>query len=374
MFFSVVLFLVILMFVVSCGQKGTKWQGTIEEEDGITIVRNPKEPIYSEDVFQLEEDLAITSPEDEELMFQNLNYLVVDDEENIYVTDSKAGHVLVFNKSGEFVRKIGRRGQGPGEMIFPLEVQILGKKELFVNDTGQVKAHFFTLDGEFLRQVSTSKMPAFRLPKADSAGNIVASYAIAGEPIKSVLNKFDSELNPICEFASSVFVSQPPVFQYFEMSRRTTYAWNVSRNDEIIWGNFNKYEIFICDPDGNCTKKIVKEDDGVPITKEEEKKLIKEWFGDRPVPPSMTLKFPDHYPTFIFLTCDEEGRIYVHTYEKTEDDEETYLDIFDSEGKYIVRTSTKLWPQIWKNGMMYCVDEDEDGYEVVKRYRVKWAI
>ena len=369
---SIIIFLSVLIILVSCGKQKAKWEGTVEEEDGITVVRNPKEPIYSEEMFQLEEDLAVTSPEDPNLIFQNLNYLVVDDAENIYVSDSKAGHILVFDKSGEFVRKIGKRGQGPGEMIYPLEIQILGKKELFINDNGQAKAHIFTLDGNFLRQMTTSQITAFRLPKADSVGNIVVGQAIPVKPLKAVLKKFDSELNLISEIVSSNTITQPPVYDFFEMSRQTTFVWNVSENDEIIWGNFNKYEISVCDPDGNCIRKIFKKHDGVPITKEEEKKLIKEYFGNRPVPPSITLKFPDKYPPFIYLTCDEEGRIFALSYVKTDDDEQRYLDIFDSEGKYIVRTKTKSFPQIWKNGMMYCVGEDEDGFEVIKRYKVNW--
>ncbi len=369
-----ILFLAVFILFASCIGQKAKWGGTIEEEDGITVVRNPKDPIYAEDVFQLEEDLAITTPDDEDIAFQNLNYLVVDDTENIYVSDSKAGHILVFNKSGEFVRKIGKRGQGPGEMIFPLEIQILGQKELFVNDTGQAKVHFFTLDGDFLKQMTTRQLPAFRLPKADSVGNIVVGYIIPGEPIKAVLKKIDSELDPLCEIVSSDFITQPPVVDFFEMRWRTNYVWNVSRNDEIVWGNFNKYEIFVCDPDGKCRRRIVKEYDGITITKEEEKKLIQEYFGNNRVPPSMTLKFRDHYPPFIYLTCDEEGRIFALSYATTDEDEKRYLDVFDSEGKYIARTKIKSFPQFWKNGMMYCVDDNEEGFEVIKRYRVKWAI
>ena len=374
MLFSVVLCLVILMFVVSCGQKGTKWHGTIEEENGIAVVKNPKEPIYEEDVLQLGEDLVITSPEDEELMFQSLTFLFVDDAENIYVSDSKAGHILVFDKNGEFLRKIGRRGQGPGEMMYPFEIQILGEKELFVNDTGQAKAHYFTLEGEFLRQVTTSQMPMFRRPKADSTGNIVVGHVIAGEQVNTVLKKFDKELNPICELTSNVTISQPPVFDYFELRRSTNYVWNVLSTDEIIWGNMKKYEIHVCNSEGKCEKKIIKDHDTVAITGSEKKKLIKNMFGDNPVPSSMTLKFPDSYPPFIRFTCDEEGRIFVQRYDNSLDKDRINYDIFDAEGKYIAKTTLNYRPQIWKNNMMYCVEEDEEGFQIIKRYRVNWAI
>lgn len=372
--FLVVLFLTILIPSVCFGQQKAKWRGTVEEEDGIKIIRNPKKPIYTKNVLQLEEDLVIMSPDDEELMFQTLTFLAVDDEENIYVSDSKAGHILVFDNNGDFVRKIGKRGQGPGEMIYPFEVLILAQKELMVNDIRQAKVHFFTLDGEFIKQMTTSKMPAFRRPKADSKGNIVVGYAITGEPIMAVLKKFDSELKPQFELASLVTVTQPPVIEYFEIRRTTNLVWNITKDDEIIWGDFKKYEIHVCNPEGECIRKIIKEYDGMVITKEEEEKLIKDWIGDRPVPDSITLKFPKCYPPFIRFTCDEEGRIFVQTYEKTEDEEKDYYDVFDSEGKYIARITFRFRPQIWKNKMMYCVEEDEEGFQVIKRYKVNWTI
>jgi len=44
-------------------------------------------------------------------------------------------------------------------------------------------------------------------------------------------------------------------------------------------------------------------------------------------------------------------------------------DVFDSNGKYIVRISLKYRPQAWKNNRLYTIEEDEEGYQVVKRYK-----
>ena len=356
---------------VSMGKQLETWKGKIEQKDGLQIIKNPKDPAYPENTLKLEEDLAIASP-DNDLRFQRLNYLAVDDAENIYVSDSYAGHILVFNKNGEFVRKIGQKGRGPGEMMFPLEIQILANNELLVNDTGQTRAHIFNLDGAFVRQMTTSQLPGFRLPKADSAGNIVVGLAIPGEPFQAVLRKFDSELNPICDIASLDLITRPPVIAFFEMRWRTNLVWNVSKDDQIIWGNFNKYEIFVCDPDGKCIRKIFKEHDGVPITKEKKEKMIKGYFGNRGVPSSVKLKFPDTYPPFVYLTSDEEGRIFALSYATIDEDGTRYLDVFNSEGEYIAQTQTRSFPQAWKNNRMYSVDDDEEGLAVIKRYRVKF--
>ncbi len=368
------LFFVVFFFLIFCGQPKAEWKGTIEEVDGVTIVKNPKEPIYGEDVFSLEEELTIENEEGEEgFMFQNILNLVVDEEENIYVCDTKAAHIIVFNKNGDFLRTIGKKGQGPGEMSYPIDIHIFPQRKLMVNDMSQLRIHFFSLNGEYLRGFSTSQLGAFRWPKVDSHGNMVAVFLIFGDEIRNVLKKFTSDLSPVFTITTKPFVSMPPTVEYFEMRRMTNLVWDITVEDDIIWGVTAKYEIFVHNTEGNLIKKIVREYDGIKITKKEKEKLIKYSFGNRGVPPDTTMKFPNSYPPLYRFTCDEKGRIFVQTYEKTEDGERDYYDVFDSEGKYIARISLKSRPLVWKNNKLFTIEKDEDGFQFVKRYNVRWS-
>jgi len=375
-FFIVVFFIAASMLLVSCGQQKPKWKGTVEEQDGVIIVKNPAQPIYSNDVFGLEEDLTIENvEEDEGFMFQDIMHLAVDEEENIYASDSKAAFIKVFDKSGNYLRTIGKKGQGPGEFLYPFQILIMPQGELMVNDIYQLRIHFFSLEGKFLRQFSSSTMTLFMRPRVDSEGHIIAGHLNIGDEIESVLKKLDSDLNPVLTLATRPDVSKPPaIIEYFENWRSTSLVWDVATEDNIVWGVFNKYEIFVNNPEGKLIRKIIREYDGIAITKNEEKKLIKDFFGNFPVPPQWNLKFPKVYPSFIRFTCDEEGRIFVQTYEKTGDEEEYYYDVFDSEGKYIVRTSLKYRPQVWKNKKLYMIEENEEGFQVIKRYKVNWDL
>ena len=375
-FFVVVFFIAASMLLVSCGQQKAKWKGTIEEQDGVIIVKNPAEPIYSNDVFRLEENLTIDNVEgDEEFTFQDIMHLAVDDDENIYASDSKAAFIKVFDKSGNYLRTIGKKGQGPGEFLYPFQILIMPQGELMVNDMYQLRVHFFSLDGKFLRQFSSSTMTLFMRPRVDSEGHIIAGHLNIGDEIESVLKKLDSDLNPVLTLATRPVVSKPPaIIEYFENWRSTSLVWDVATEDNIVWGVFNKYEIFVNNPEGKLIRKIIREYDGIAITKNEEEKLIKDFFGNFPVPPQWNLKFPKVYPSFMRFTCDEEGRIFVQTYEKTEDEEEYYYDVFDSEGKYIVRTSLKYRPQVWKNKKLYMIEENKEGFQIVKRYKVTWDL
>jgi len=77
---------VTIILLNACGQQEKRWKGTIEEIDNVIVVKNPKEPMYGENVFSLEEELAIGGSEgSEEYMLSIINSIAVDDEENIYV-------------------------------------------------------------------------------------------------------------------------------------------------------------------------------------------------------------------------------------------------------------------------------------------------
>lgn len=95
---SIVLFLSALIILVSCQKQSAEWKGTIGEVDGVTVVKNPKEPMYGEDVFNLEEELSIGEAEGrEEYMFSSIRSMVVDEAGRIYVLDRKEPHVKVFD-------------------------------------------------------------------------------------------------------------------------------------------------------------------------------------------------------------------------------------------------------------------------------------
>jgi len=88
----------------------TPFQSIVAVEDGVTVVNNPKDPIYRNNVFFIEEELSIErkSAEPEEEMFQNIVSLVIDDAGNIYILDKKAANIKIFNKDGNFLKIIGQ--------------------------------------------------------------------------------------------------------------------------------------------------------------------------------------------------------------------------------------------------------------------------
>ena len=365
---AIILFLSLFIVFVSCGRQDVEWKGTIEVVDGVTIVRNPKEPMYGQEVFDLEEELTIGEVEgQEEYMFSYPNSIAVDDEENIYVLDVKEGHIKVFDKKGVYQRTIGRRGQGPGELQGPLGIQITAENELFVNNLLSSRILYFSQQGDFLREDHLTGLPRSRLTM-DSSGNFICSYPEWTQPFKVVLEKYDSEQ----EMLFSIIEIEPDVSKgYLPLVKGILF--NVTKEDDIVWAITDKYEIMINDPEGELAQKIVKPYDPIEISEEEKQNFLKQ--------PSLSAgkEIPKYFPPLMATTIavDEERRIFIATYEKGKDGGSYYFDVFDADGRYVTKVllkHRKMAPIVWKNHKLYTIEEDEEGNQLVKRYKVTWNI
>jgi len=366
---SIVLFVSVFILSVSCEKQKTEWKGTIEEVNGVTVVKNPKEPIYEEDVFGLDEELTIGEEDkDGEPLFIDISSVRVDNEENIYVLDSKACQIKVFDKNGKYLRKIGRKGRGPGEMQFPTVLDIVYGKEIMICDLPNNRISFYSLQGELLKEVSKGKYFRLLAPLPDSNKNFVGSMRIqiADKRIDE-LRKFDSNFKPIFTIEKIEYTDEPNVIYPYP----PFIFYIILKDDKVLWGNWVHYRLQIADDAGRTTRKIIKDYDPVKITDEDKERDIKERFGDRGIPPDIKLVFPDYYPAFWHLSHDDEGRIFVQTFRRTEEGS-YYYDVFDSEGKYIAKVPLKVRPRDWKNNKLYTIEEDEEGYQYVKRYKVNW--
>lgn len=364
---TIVLLWIIFIFASPVQQKA-KWKGTIEKIEGVTVIKNPKKPIYGDDVFHLEEELSIGEEgKGDEYIFSEIRDIAVDAEDGIYVLDRRECHVKVFDKSGKYVKTIGNKGQGPGEMSSSSSLQITPQNEIAVNDSSARKIHFFTLDGKFLHAVSQTNMSFFTDPKIDNDGNITASYMIMDNEVTYVLKKFDHQLKELLPIFSTVILKYPNFDPFFPQC-----YWDINEEGNIIWGFADKYELFIIDSEGKTVKKITREYESIKITDEEKESIIEERFGGTENLDSMVkLIWTDHHNPFIYLYVDDEGRIYTQTYEK-ELKSGYYYDVFAPDGKYMAKIPLKSRPYVIKKDKLYTIEEDEEGYQLVKRYGVSW--
>ena len=136
----------------------------------------------------------------------------------------------------------------------------------------------------------------------------------------------------------------------------------------IIFSFTEKYELLVYDGEGRLVRKIQKKYDPVRISDPELAKM-------REVvrlPSSIRLIVPKHHTAFQRFTVDDENRIFVQTWEKTKDGKSYIYDVFDSSGLCVARVPLDVMPRVWREGKVYTIEEDEDGYQYVVRYKASW--
>ena len=92
---------------------------------------------------------------------------------------------------------------------------------------------------------------------------------------------------------------------------------------------------------------------------------------------------PDKMPPFHYFFLDDEGRLYVKTYEQGNDRHEFIHDVFNADGVFITRVSLPGFGS-WmypgrdlnrakaRNNRFYCIREKESGYKELIVNKMFW--
>ena len=376
---------IILCSLVLFGTQKPEWKGKIEYEIGVKVIKNPKEPLYGEITFELEEDLSIGREDDENYLFYRGVGLNVDSQENIYVLDSGSFRIQKFDKDGRYLQTIGRRGQGPGEFELPFKFFLDGKNYLYVYDSRKFK--IFNNEGEFVKSI---KLQSFILDfYVNPEGNIFVQSELRDEKgSKQVVGKIDEEGDIV-----GIIAEFPYVDLVVKQSGDVTYAFGVSRHAYIpelcfsaihekafCYAHSSEYKMFKLDNNGKISLIFQKEESPQTISKKERDFILdrmKRTFEERgrnlPEEVFQEVRFPSHRPLFNHIMSDDKQRMYVRRLKSVLDkDEEIKFDIFGKDGHYLYKTRLPFTPRIIKNGFVYHVDSNEETGEIkIIKFKIK---
>lgn len=379
---------IIPLVILLCFVYGCEKQGQVERfmKDGVEVIVNHLEPyeIKGEPCnLVLEEELTIDTEKDEivELGLTDIWGFDVDSEANIYLLhlQSKENCIFKFNKEGNFIFSFGRKGQGPGEMQYPIFFQVINN-ELAVTDP--TKVVFFSDTGKFLKEIpkDVNKQNVIFLEN----GNYLVRERVRDMPDNATQHSrlilYDSEFNEIKEI---VRVTVPNPFKGDGYRAILPYFHTCVVEMEIFEGNSERgYGIHVYDLNGSLIKKIKKKYSPVPVNEEDKERILK-LFERMPEEIKKTVYFPNNFPPFQrFFFTDDEGRLFVMTYEKGKKPREFIYDIFNSDGAFIGRIGFNNYGQIGiqevplpalsKNGLLYYVREKDSGYKELVVYKMRW--
>ena len=138
-----------------------------------------------------------------------------------------------------------------------------------------------------------------------------------------------------------------------------------------------EYRIHIFFPDGKLIRQIEKGHERNKVSKQDVENYAQEHFQEDQNERKFwsdtvkdQLKIPDYKPVFARLYSDQEKLLVLR--QEFGEKKNTFVDIYDSGGKHIGNTQLSVLPRTWKNNKIYTIEEDVDGFQYVKRYKVTW--
>ena len=349
----------------------------IKTVDGVTVVSNGKKPVPLKGQpakIKLVEELAIGGGGNPDQAFSQVSTFVVDEEGGIFALDFKDQKIKVFDRTGKFLRLIGKPGQGPGELGMASGIQFLANNTLVVEDATNRRLALFKPSGEFIKNISTSDKLGLVNILLDGKGNVIGremGLAEGNAKMFFEIKKFDADLKPLFTLDKMEFPIPIPgsgtKMNILEMI--SAYQFDPAGN--IYYGRNADYEIKIYSPDGKHIRTIQKEYDRVKVTQADIDEMLERIPN---VAGGVNIKdmfsFPDVFPPFQLFLLDDQGWLYVRTFTKGKAKSEYEIDVFDAEGKFIAQFITKSDLRLWKAGKAYGIEETDEGYQVIKRYAV----
>jgi len=152
---SIILLFSTLIMLVSCQKRKAEWKGTIEEVNGVTLIKNSKEGLWDSKEkanVTIIQELQIGELEGpEEFLFDYVTDVAVNSKGDIYVADRRLNEIRKFNKEGEYFLTLGRKGQGPGEFQSVNIISVNSHDELIAFDSMLGRISIFSDNGELTK-------------------------------------------------------------------------------------------------------------------------------------------------------------------------------------------------------------------------------
>jgi hypothetical protein len=344
------------------------------------VVRNGKVPALIDGkrtTLTLKHDLTLGEDnENPDYTFSVLNYFAVDNQGNIFVMDQKENKVKIFSPSGRLLSSFGRKGQGPGEFQTPAQIGFDREGNLYVHEYLGRRLQYFSRNGKWIRDLSFAGMDLMDV-LMDSRGNLYAQNVTRNATsTRFELNRFDAGIHPLAIIAALEW-TRTKLIDMAEMGWPRLYSC-LNTQDELVWAKSTEYVIHIHAPDGKPVREIIRDHPPMEVTataKAQFNRLVDTLDRKSALPmPKRTYVFPKYFPAIQALFADDEGRIFVRTYDRNPSEENLY-DVFNADGTFVARFGLpeREEAMVSKKGRLYAIIRDRlEGDYLLKRYSMTW--
>lgn len=394
--------------LVACSRADPRWNGSMRDSAGVTIVENPEEGIWAPDeAWTVQEERRIGVVDGEHAYQFGVilpGGVAVDSRGRIFVLDAQAQEVRAFSPRGEYLQTIGGPGSGPGEFSGARTVLMGPGDTLFVPDRRNRRMNRFAPDGAF----------AGSRPLDPEDGHSVAFRAnpsgILAEQISPLLYGTDGPGNTrdVVAFWTSegaradtatTFTSARADFQDAGRVHTRWFApeprWDLTDDGDLLLGVGGDYRFRVISERGRTKRVITRAHEPRPLLEADEARvklhLEDRWRTLGADAEQVTRlwsaqHFSERLPAFRALRAGPAGTIWAQRVkapsEMAEGETPWFTwpsdwgsrewDVFDPEGRYlgVVTMPPRFAPSVFRDDRIYGRLHDELGVPYVVVLRV----
>jgi hypothetical protein len=331
--------------------------------------------------------------------FNNAVDLALDDRGNVFVCDSRANNIKVFDPMGKYLRTIGKAGQGPGDFNYPVEIEF-ARERFFVRELMNGRVSILNREGIFLKSVSLQEsgtiwwnmaaLPDGRLVVEKEKTNIDKP----GLPQECSIEIYSGEFS----FVKSLYQQKIWRNKYIKEPRTTNIPipfaplvhWHTAGEGMIAIGYSEKYEIGIYDPDKGLLKMISHDYRPSEVTSKDKDQYFKSMGFAYSNSSGMTTQqrgapdfiiklteFPKFKPPYNGIRIDPEGNIWVRVNDPEKSSGASF-DAFTPGGGFIsgVKLAQEsVFPHrlVRKGPGFWTIKMDKDGEYAIVKMRIEAA-
>jgi hypothetical protein len=142
--------------------------------------------------------------------------IMISNDNLVYILDSGNHRVQIFDRSGKFIKTIGRRGQGPGDLLMPTSFCLDKNNNIIVADDNNYRIQAFNFNGKYLYSFRLrgfitaiklnrdNQIAIFSHSDSFMSKKLVSIYDFKGNLVKRIGNHIDIN-RPISQFESIFF-------------------------------------------------------------------------------------------------------------------------------------------------------------------------
>ncbi len=313
------------------------------------------------------------------------NSIGVDQEENLFILDSKESVIKKYNKNGKFIGRFGRKGRGPGEFLSSNKLGIAPNGNIYIYDTMSFQFCVFDNNGKFIKNIKFNDIVwKMRFSKSGiyiETQRIIRKGKIGTNNVAVMLYNYDLKKKKTIvkyKLKSWVYGKVGKSKMALHLPFKDNVYWDITNSSDLIVAYTNGYKIEVYSPEGKLKRTFFHKARKRKISEREKEKIRNNYLNEQGNSSAVrnfinsNLKFPVYAPYFKMMHIDEYDNLLLTTYNKMQND--YLIDVFNKEGNFINRIKIKAdvltENSIFKYGNIYSNYGDSNTFGEVRKYRI----